>query len=104
MIANNISTYLEGQSDGLIFKNVTDKDIKFLTTLAEKYNKQIRIIEVSDAPNENISVVTNLETDNIIKDKRKIKKLFMTNGTETIKITPDKYAEYLAKGYHRGRK
>ena len=101
MIANNITTYMMGQSDGLTFKNVTDKDLQSLQSLANKYAKQIKIFELPDIDFIKEESSTN---DNIIQDKRKIKKVFITNGKELIKITPDKLPEYIAKGYHQGRK
>ena len=106
-IANNINTYIMGKSDGIMFTDVTKEDAKLLQELATKYGKQIRVAEIADSvdftdiPNE---TNTSTESEDIVTDKRKIKKIFITNGKETIKITPDKLTEYLAKGYRPGRK
>lgn len=106
-IANNINTYIMGKSDGLIFKDVSKEDINLLKELAERYNKQIRVSEVLEPTCfvDNIESTSD-ESDNeeVVTDKRKIKKIFITNGKETIKITPDKLTEYLSKGYRPGRK
>ena len=106
-IANNINTYIMGKSDGIMFKDVTKEDAKVLEELATKYGKQIRITEIAD-PIDFIDISnesnTSTESKGIVTDKRKIKKVFITNGKETIKITPDKLTEYLAMGYRPGRK
>lgn len=100
LIANDLKTYVQGKSDGLIFSDVANEDIKTLKKLAETYNKQIKIIEMQDA----VESISSEEPKDLNSDKRKIKKIFVTNGKETIKITPDKLPEYRQKGYVQGRK
>lgn len=103
-LANDLSTYFQGKSDGIIFSNVSNQDLIILKRLAETYNKQIRINELKDVVTTNSSS-TNLDIiENTGIDKRKIKKIFINNGKETIKITPDKLKEYLELGYKPGRK
>lgn len=94
-IANDMTSYKLGKSDGIIFKNVEKKDLSVFKKLAIKYNKQINIITYKD--------IEEPQEESVV-DKRKIKKIFITNGKETIKITPDKLHEYIFKGYHQGRK
>lgn len=98
MLANNLTSYMAGKSDGITFSNVSDSDLKTIESLAETYNKQIKIIEVSD-PKSFVG-----KSDEIVTEKKKIKKIFITNGKETIKIVPDKLQEYMALGYRTGRK
>ena len=101
LIANNMKSYMLGQSDGIIFKNVSSEDVATFNDLAIKYNKQINIISYDDITE--TKATSNVEE--VIKiDKRKVKKIFITNGKETIKITPDRLLEYKAKGYRTGRK
>jgi site-specific DNA-cytosine methylase len=45
MIANNMEMYLKGKSDGITFKDVTSSDYKQIKLIAEKYNKQIKVID-----------------------------------------------------------
>ena len=44
MLANNLTSYMAGKSDGITFSNVSDSDLKAIESLAETYNKQIKII------------------------------------------------------------
>lgn len=98
MLANRMDSYKAGKSDGLTFTNVEEKDLDILQKLSAKYNKEISIIRLSD-------ISTDIKEETPIKiDKRKIKKVFITNGIKTIKITPDLLQEYMAKGYRTGRK
>ena len=39
-----------------------------------------------------------------IPEKKKVKKMFVTNGKETKKIPQDEFLDYVAKGYRAGRK
>jgi len=104
-LANDLSTYFQGKSDGIIFSNVSNQDLIILKRLAETYNKQIRINELKDVVSTTNSSSTDLGViENTVIDKRKIKKIFINNGKETIKITPDKLKEYLELGYKLGRK
>ena len=96
MIANNMEMYLKGKSDGITFKDVTSSDYKQIKLIAEKYNKQLKVIDMLDP----VSFV-NEPSETITK---KVKKIFITNGKETIKINPDLLQEYMAKGYRTGRK
>lgn len=100
LIANNMETYMKGKSDGIIFTNVSDEDVNYLRKLAASYNKQIKFIELNSESTINIE-----ESDDSTPsvDKRKIKKIFVTNGKETIKIIPEQLNEYLNKGYRPGR-
>lgn len=92
-----------GQSDGIIFKNITEEDLNTLINLARKYNKQTNVIRITD-----IEVIEQpkeeVHEETLIIDKRKIRKLFVTNGKETIKILPEELDNYIQKGYRRGRK
>lgn len=101
LIANKMSSYILGQSDGISFKNISDEDIEILTNIAARYNKEFKLIELKDVEG---TPVTSSTVSDTISDKRKIKKMFVTNGKETIKINPDLLQEYMAKGYRTGRK
>lgn len=99
IIANDMNSYKLGKSDGIIFTDVSQEDLSTINDLAVKYNKQVDVITLKD-----IKHVTETPIVSSIEDKRKIKKIFINNGKETIKITPDKLPEYMAKGYRTGRK
>ena len=101
LLANKMSSYILGQSDGISFKNISDEDIEILTKIATKYNKEFKLIELKDVE---ATSVTSSGVSDTISDKRKIKKMFVTNGKETIKILPEKLPEYIGKGYRAGRK
>lgn len=108
LIANNMDTYLLGKSDGLTFKDVSSEDFETLKSIADKYGKQLKTIEVG-TPKSFVKtksvIVETVDTETPeLNDKRKVKKIFITNGKETIKIVPEKLPEYLSLGYKPGRK
>ena len=50
----------------------------------------------------NEELVEEVKTE--IPEKKKVKKMFVTNGKETKKIPQDEFLDYVAKGYRAGRK
>ena len=118
IIANSMDGYMAGRNDGIVFKNVSDEDAKVLEELSKKYFKDVKIIDYDkvtsfstkseededDDEVEETSTDTEVKEEAKITDKRKVKKVFVTNGEVTKKILPEELDEYIKNGYRKGRK
>ena len=100
ILAKDIKAYMAGKCDGIIFQNVSKEDSYVLKNIAERYNKEIKMMEDIISTYSETSI--DEEPLQIVASKKK--KIWINNGIEAHKINEDDLQDYLSKGYRIGKK